>query len=574
MTHKHTYDDQGLATSYLLLSILFPVLMYFIYRQRQVKHVKCSCSVHRKRNKPISVPYAIIAIVIIMSVLLYNVCTIKLTRPTDVLDPYTILGIDESANKKEIRAAYRKLLRENDPDKHPDRKDELSLKMADINNAYGYLTHPKKRKQSFNKVESEIVAIPQRIVDNGKFVFLIYIGLIAILFPWFGISKWRKSVGCNSLGVNYKSVETFYKKMDTLLARDIICSIRNIMHLICESEEMKSSAGGLTYCGNKELQKFNMDENDKDNKGSKDYDKDRKLKMFVKHYIENNYGYPVNDGKPIKYYILLDHLFRSEIFTSEVRAKVAEETLSMIAVLKRIALVKDQRELVDVIFTFGRMVMQCVCDPSYSILQYPNIYFEDVFTKNNISKEDIDIPRIRIKSVCAYVAKNKEFADSEPEDEEELAKKEVSEEGEGKLVEPEELKGNTKIFKIEKESLVTVKITLERVDTKNTNQEDYAFMLKMKGENDIDMLNAMGHTVKTPVHTPYSDLTKYVQWECLYALNGRMLKKNTVLADFVGERDVFIEFDSTKGSSKLEINVKNDQYFGVDVSDEIAIEYI
>ena len=62
-----------------------------------------------------------------------------------VKDPYKILGVDRKASADEIKKAYRKLAREN----HPDRKGgdkQAEERFKDIQEAYGVLSDPEKRK--------------------------------------------------------------------------------------------------------------------------------------------------------------------------------------------------------------------------------------------------------------------------------------------------------------------------------------------------------------------------------------------------------------------------------------------
>ncbi|MGM9642483.1 MAG: DnaJ domain-containing protein [Eubacteriales bacterium] len=53
-------------------------------------------------------------------------------------DPFSILGVDRNASEDEIKKAYRKLARENHPDKFTDpaERDRASEKMKEINAAY------------------------------------------------------------------------------------------------------------------------------------------------------------------------------------------------------------------------------------------------------------------------------------------------------------------------------------------------------------------------------------------------------------------------------------------------------
>jgi hypothetical protein len=64
-------------------------------------------------------------------------------QPSEVRDPYAILGLTRSASEDEIRSAYRALARKYHPDLNP-APGAMAL-MKDINWAYGLLGDPDKR---------------------------------------------------------------------------------------------------------------------------------------------------------------------------------------------------------------------------------------------------------------------------------------------------------------------------------------------------------------------------------------------------------------------------------------------
>ncbi|KAM0675071.1 hypothetical protein GVAV_001411 [Gurleya vavrai] len=96
----------------------------------------------------------------------------------------------------------------------------------------------------------------------------------------------------------------------------------------------------------------------------------------------------------------------------------------------------------------------------------------------------------------------------------------------------------------------------------------------MKGEIDLDLLNTLGKSIKTTLHSPYLPMEKTINWDIIFLLNNKLLKTNPVFSDFEGKKDVYVEFESEKnGSGKLKIMVKCGQYFDLDVNEEIILEY-
>lgn len=61
-------------------------------------------------------------------------------------DPYDILGVPRGAPADDIKAAYRRLARDNHPDRHPN-DTAAAERFKDISAAYGLLSDPEKRRR-------------------------------------------------------------------------------------------------------------------------------------------------------------------------------------------------------------------------------------------------------------------------------------------------------------------------------------------------------------------------------------------------------------------------------------------
>ncbi|MCK4722591.1 MAG: J domain-containing protein, partial [Dehalococcoidia bacterium] len=62
-------------------------------------------------------------------------------------DYYQILGVPRSATDEEIKKAYRKLAMQYHPDRNPGKEEWANKKFKEINEAYGALGDPQKRKE-------------------------------------------------------------------------------------------------------------------------------------------------------------------------------------------------------------------------------------------------------------------------------------------------------------------------------------------------------------------------------------------------------------------------------------------
>ena len=74
-------------------------------------------------------------------------------------DYYAILGVDSSASQESIKIAYRRLARENHPDRNvnsnENQKSGFAMQMAQLNEAYSVLSDSKRRREYDEKLRVE-----------------------------------------------------------------------------------------------------------------------------------------------------------------------------------------------------------------------------------------------------------------------------------------------------------------------------------------------------------------------------------------------------------------------------------
>ncbi|OJJ45593.1 hypothetical protein ASPZODRAFT_143485 [Penicilliopsis zonata CBS 506.65] len=159
-----------------------------------------------KRIATVVIGYAV------MAWMIYLIIVTARTAPK-IWDPYEILGISRSADEKAISKHYKRLSLIYHPDKiRPDPAKNETIEMlndrfVELTKAYKALTDEEIRnnyiqyghpdgKQSF----SIGIALPKFIVSegNGKYVLLVYGGLLGVLLPyivgkwWYGTQRYTK----------------------------------------------------------------------------------------------------------------------------------------------------------------------------------------------------------------------------------------------------------------------------------------------------------------------------------------------------------------------------------------------
>ncbi|OBT58917.1 hypothetical protein VE04_00569 [Pseudogymnoascus sp. 24MN13] len=160
---------------------------------------------------------------------------------TKIWNPYDILGVSESATEKEIRSHYKRMSLKYHPDKvKPDPAKNETIEMLndffvdltkaykaltdeDIRNNYQQFGHP-DGKQSF----SIGIALPQFIITdgNGKYVLIIYAGLLGVLLPYLVGKWWYGTQALSKEKVLIESANNLFKEYEEAIAEaDVVYAL-------------------------------------------------------------------------------------------------------------------------------------------------------------------------------------------------------------------------------------------------------------------------------------------------------------------------------------------------------------
>ncbi|AFM98453.1 preprotein translocase subunit Sec63 [Encephalitozoon hellem ATCC 50504] len=520
MAYDYEYDESGLASSYLLLSMLVPVALYMTYDlvdSSPIRRVRCSCSgcknkdVNRKTKRKVFTTI----IWIVISYLISNIRTLKIEYNKG-FDPLEVLGIDEGTGEKEIKKRLRRLLMKYNLSKAPeDLRKEYEEKQKIINKAYG-LVSDKKRYEAWLNSESktgEIVAIPKIVIKRGMYAFALYSLLLGVFLPRWAYRKWREIRDLNRVGVNFRTMEMFYEKIDagvnqTKCPSEAVTKLIMIMMRSVEFSEYrwKSDVEGL------------------------------------RGKIESGFAFPLKDcGKESKgYLVLMDHLFRiGQAERSDVEY-VQRASLRLVEGMKAIGIAKRYGNVVKSLVILESMIIQAVFDMKYSMLQIPFVRFEDIFIQENC-KEKISaegyigtalsgekresalnvcnsIPLVRIAEFSASVIETgvvKDEEDDEPSSSENLVTKNDSEEKAKSAREQA-------VYVIPGGSIATINVVLDRE-------------CKVDGCGKGEMI----------VHAPFMRESFFVKWIVMLTVDNVIYGKIKVIDDF--EKRTSIRFSVDVG---------------------------
>ncbi|KAM0671604.1 subunit Sec63 of preprotein translocase [Ordospora colligata] len=516
MSYDYEYDESGLASSYLMLSVLAPVALFLSFGlvgRKNVRRVWCRCAGCRekveKRNGLKKV--TVVVLWIVVAYLAKNVKTLRMEKKNG-FNPLDVLGITEESSAREIKKRLRVLLVKYNPGNAVEEvKKEYEEKMKDVNRAYGLMMNKKKYEAWLNNDSKigEIVAIPGMIVRNGVYTFVLYCIALGVFVPRWAYRKWREMRDMNRLGVSFVTMEKFFERIDEKMNEmKGLESVYALIGVMGESEEFARHEW-----------KSEISE--------------------LKTKIENEYGFPMkemmDDNKGCL--VLIDHLFRTGMARKEETEYVQRMSLRLIEGMRVIALAKRYGNVMKNLVVLEGMVVQAVFDPRFWLLQVPFVRFELLFIwekrgnekrrseeylRMHLSGEHYDsavmvnkeIPSVEVSEFSASVINTGKEGDGEDvalEDSDDVVMRRESVEESMKSV-----KRDQNVYVVSDGSLVTVMVKLSKVSS-------------FRGGSD-------GR--KMVVHAPYIKEQLFCRWMVMLTIDGRVYGKIEMVDDFEGNRRV------------------------------------
>ncbi|KAK5989897.1 Translocation sec63-like protein [Cladobotryum mycophilum] len=248
MSSDYSYDEQGQFFPFFILTLTGLVtlpLTYTLFTKStdndalapriksdyKTQHDEVVTSLRRaQKKKQRKIKRALFSIAgwALMGGMVYLIMVTQKVVPK-IWNPYDILGIEDTYTEKQIKSHYKRLSVRFHPDKvKPDPAKNETLEMlndryVEISKAYQALTDEEVRnnyiqyghpdgKQSF----SIGIALPQFIIadGNGKYLVLVYTGLLGVLLPYLVGSWWYGTKRRSKEGVLMESANNLFREYD------------------------------------------------------------------------------------------------------------------------------------------------------------------------------------------------------------------------------------------------------------------------------------------------------------------------------------------------------------------------
>eukprot|EP00123_Amoebidium_parasiticum_P013096 comp21768_c0_seq1/m.30872 comp21768_c0_seq1/g.30872 ORF comp21768_c0_seq1/g.30872 comp21768_c0_seq1/m.30872 type:complete len:643 (-) comp21768_c0_seq1:166-2094(-) len=185
---------------------------------------------------------------VLFFLMLWRAYTIKYDVP-EVYNPYAILGLEEGANEKEIKGAYRQLSRKMHPDKNPD--DPLANdKYMEVVKAHQALTDPAIRENwekyghpDGRRATEFGIALPSFIVSKdykwpilGVYFLMFMVGLPLVVANWWSQSTryTREQLLRDTVGLYYSAMTRTADKPELV---EILCASVELRDLLPARDE-------------------------------------------------------------------------------------------------------------------------------------------------------------------------------------------------------------------------------------------------------------------------------------------------------------------------------------------------
>lgn len=531
--YQHNYDDNGLASSYLMLTIILPVALYQCYMLcAGSSGQQCTCKNCRRHVQKRSYARMLVSalLVLLVSYLIHNILTLKYSTRQNDFDPLAILGIEEGASVREIKRSYKKKMRALHMKlKRPKLKGIANKAIVNLNKAFQIVqdTDLYNKWLSNDSEKKLVIALPAFLMRFSVPSIGVYILVLGIIVPLFAYWRYSNIKYRCCTGAYYRSTESFYEKIETFSDNETIL-ISQILLFISKTDEFAGK-------------RWRRDISD------------------VKREIENDAGIPLVSSEQ-GFLHLVDYVCRTGHGDPDDSQYARRCALSLVDAFIRIAVFKNKTKMYRVLALMRKMLVQAVFSPEFHMLQFPGVTVDHIvknkegaesgkdagknresgpfdkmkdFLTQHLALKDLKdalsvfyrLPRVEIHGLNAYALNTENVTSNFNEKVEHIVEKEG------------------KAFKIEKGVTANVEFRL----------------VKKAGSADC--------------HAPFCSETVRNTWSVFYLLNGEIQKDVFTFDHFEGEKNIKFTLPVRSGKCSVRVHVVSNGCFGVDVDDSLLIKY-
>lgn len=524
--HQHKLDDDGLASSYLLLTAIIPLIVYLLYsffKKTPVFYCKCKFCIQKKPEPKTKKFLLLFGIIPIVSILLKNIWTIKIKSAQIAFDPYKILNITMESTETEIKKSYRKLIRTFSKKLNVQAtKQSAEEAIKNLNKAYSILKDPQSLDKFLNSTTTSelLIALPSFILNFNTPFLIFYIILIVLAVPLFFLAKHKNFKKTSITGSLYTSNEKFFEEFDNLSEIPAVI-LQQIFLLIGISQEFSQRKWLETI--------------------PKDMMSEENLKTPL---VSNAEGY-------LRFILYLSR----KLTNQEDKQFIASTALKLLEAFKKISVEKEGGKILKQLIIVEKMVHQGLIHPDLYLAQYPGVSFESALEKSNLE---------------GGVGHN--FKD----DEANLLK----------LLRENDLPSALHIF----DSIPAVVVNDLKAFTFQTQELDEAESLSSKNIKAVSKdgdtfiipkdsapnisFNLISEKYSAICHTPFTTATIPNKWYIFATTNGKILGGLINLDCFEGKKSIQLPLPFSNGKHCIKIHVFSNGYFGNDLLATLNIKYV
>lgn len=529
--HHQKLDDDGLASSYLMLTALLPLGVYWICKTfSPERFFACSCDNCLRRKPRHKTGKMVLQGIywLVVAVLLKNILTIQIKSKTADFDPYAILGVTPESTLAEIKKNFRKILKSYKVKLNTtETKREAEEAVKSLNKAFNILKDP----ESLNKwmrddgTKELLIALPSVLLQFSTPLLLAYILLLAVAVPLYFFRKQRTFKRTSFSGSDYRSNEMFLEQIEGCSELPQI-AIQHILVIMGRSIEFSTRVWR------------------------------NELRPDLVRELEMDYAFPVVAEDP-GYLYILEYLFR-KLDDDEDRKFVWSSSLKLIESYMKIALAKRKTRVFEALITLQKMMHQAVFHPEYYQLQYPFVTFDSIYEMSVIK--------------AGSESSARRHADPKPDSQFLMD-----------VLNGSKLKVSLGVLnsvpKVSIEELVAYTLNTETSDEtsfergldKIIRREGEFFVVEKNAVPTIQ-LKLVSNGLYPICHTPFSSEPLQNRWIIYHKINDKIQNGTVVLDEFEGTKKIKMNLPFVSTKDHVKVYISSNGYFGNDTMSSITIK--